>query len=587
MRPSQNLLLVACLVLCSKCANFGCALPAQEHPRPLNASNASKFGSVPLRQVFVHLLTQSRSGMLNATLHSLQAAAMQHCAAFGLPAFEHVNVDVHIDFSSSGPAVTDAVRAMLRAHRAMWRRGAFAVHGAHAHSQMLATGSGARVQRFKPNGILHQWASIAPPATPGSAMLILEDDVLLSPHALCGLKAMWSSVGHARTHALQRIGGTGEAFMADSAGVSLHTLGYNAVTGAPFGPAYCQRYQRAPPRAALGQGPSSQHAGRHDNINDPEIHVQLLVSPVVSTWAFSPDPQVWAAFRAWLEKQRIVTFDQSTHAHGNGGSPNTPVPTGRSQGQRHTHVHAPAQPHSPRAPHTAAGAGEHPTAHGPTGVRGHAGPNEGRAHHGVNVPAVLRVVRLAQRRVTQIRRHRAQQHMQGGSCPPQRGPDQSLAWAVQDIERGSGRQIWSAVFHAFSILNVPRGRPPLKADTSTTQGGEHWKTPPCRPLWQYSTVYPCISQAMDGPTRPSLRKRGQATRAPLLLALHTRAAGVHHGAATDRSSSIADLGITAEQSLHGWPRGSVDMQAIPALGALGGGNATGWRQLNWAGQLWP
>ena len=167
--------------------------------------------------------------------------------------------------------------------------------------------------------------------------------------------------------------------------------------------------------------------------------VSTYRSPVVSTWAFSPHPVAWGAFTRWLAARGI-----------------------------------------------ASGADNSDTAPGHTYERGSHALSEVR----VNVSALAAALTRAADTV-----HARQKRCLGGSCE-QSAPYASLLWGMEDIRGGRGHQIWSAAFHAFSVLSAGL------ADPAHT--------------WAYETVYPCFPRAPDGKSQ--------------VAALHMKATGVHHSA---------------------------------------------------------
>jgi len=446
--------------------------------RALHSTLPSMF---PLRRLSIHVLTQSRGDRLNETLTSLRSAAQQHCAAFGIAAFEYVHIDVHVD----APAVTGGSAGVLRViqtHKLGWRWGGFLMHTAQAHARQPALGGKTDPAQDRPHGILRQWTSVPPPAVPGTALLIVEDDVLLSPMALCGLKAMWGGARQQQVP-LSHMNST-------LAGVSLHTLGYNAHSGQKLGPAWCQRYGREPHLKAV-----------HLNVS-----VGTIMSPIVSTWGFSPHPHLWDGFRRWLERQGAVSIEQ---------------------------LH---------------------------------GDRQGKVT-GVHIPRLKALVLRAQRR---LRGMQGKASAGGSACAAASAPDSSLTWALEDFERQRGHQIWSSVFHAFSVLSAPHHGP-----------GK------CPQPWSAHTAYPCISRPGDRKQRASAQMRGGASRIPLLLALHTQAGGVHHASERPQQShSLQHLHVSPSQLLGGWPQGPPDMKHDEQLRALADGavSALATQYVGWSGR---
>ena len=165
--------------------------------------------------------------------------------------------------------------------------------------------------------------------------------------------------------------------------------------------------------------------------------VSTFRSPVVSTWAFSPHPVAWGAFTRWLIARGIVRC-----------------------GSQHCLELEAEQ-----------GALQEMTV-------------DTRALETVLVAAADSL------HSAQAARH----HAEGADSPPPSAPYASLLWGMEDIRGGRGHQIWSAAFHAFSVLSAGL------ADPAHT--------------WAYETVYPCFPLAPDGKSQ--------------VAALHMKATGVHH-----------------------------------------------------------
>ena len=435
-----------------------------------------------LNNVDLYILTQHRTASLSDTINAAAVAAdvaattaISHGCSKPL---ESIDLHIHIDAACNDPFILNQASPIVSAaqqHAAAWKWGASTVAcltDAHAGES---------------DGILAQWARVPAAMSNNHAVLVVEDDVLLAPQALCALRQLWSAAPGVGAAGLPSAGGNNAM---PTAGVSLHHLGYSAREGLHFDASFCHCVLRAS-RAA---GAAAAHA---------------LRSPVVSTWGFSPHPRTWGAFLQWLKDAHVLQ------------------------------VVAPA-------------AGPHQLA----GVRGLRRMQvDGGAFRAV-LTAAADVIHARQ----------AMCSMQGdegahSNCVKSfTAPYVSLLWGMQDAEGGRAHQIWSAAFHAFSVLQSPLA----------AQVHNGMRTLAAR-TWGYETVYPCFPRAEGG--------------RPRVAALHTRAQGVHHegggaGAGVLRPpvAMLDDAGLASAAMLQGpvldWD-GSIAPVSVSAT------------QKHWPADGWP